>query len=79
VVANVRTCLAVEMCCAAQGIDLRADIAVPSEPLRAVHAAVRERVPMMNVDREVAEQIASVDELLPALVGVAAAHCGGLR
>jgi hypothetical protein len=34
---------------------------------------------MMNVDREVAEQIASVDGLLPALVDVAAAHCGGLR
>ena len=79
VVANVRTCLAVEMCCAAQGIDLRADVAAPSEPLRAVHVTVRERVPMMEVDREVAEQIASVDELLPALVGVAAAHCGGLR
>ena len=33
------TCLAVEVCCAAQGIDLRADVAAPSEPLRAVHAA----------------------------------------
>jgi histidine ammonia-lyase len=79
VVVNVRTCLAVEMCCAAQGIDLRADVAMPSEPLRAVHGALRERVPMMNVDREVSGQIASVDELLPALVGVAAAHSGGLR
>ncbi len=79
VVANVRTCLAVEVCCAAQGIDLRASVAVPSEPLRAVHAAVRERVPMMEVDREVAEQIASVDALLPSLVDVAAARCGGLR
>jgi histidine ammonia-lyase len=79
VVANVRTCLAVEVCCAAQGIDLRTDIAVPSEPLRAVHAAIRERVPAMNVDREVSEQIISVDDLLPALVDVAAATCGGLR
>jgi histidine ammonia-lyase len=79
VVVNVRTCLAVEMCCAAQGIDLRADVAVPSEPLRAVHAAVRERVPMMDVDREVAEQISAVAALLPSLVDVAAAHCGGLR
>ncbi len=79
VVANVRTCLAVEVCCAAQGIDLRTEIAAPSEPLRAVHAAVRERVPMMNVDREVSEQITSVDDLLPALVDVAAARCGGLR
>src|SRR6476646_11990723 len=68
VVANVRTCLAVEVCCAAQGVDLRTEIAVPSEPLRAVHAAIRERVPMMDVDREVSEQIITVDELLPALV-----------
>jgi histidine ammonia-lyase len=79
VVANVRTCLAVEVCCAAQGVDLRADIAVPSEPLRAVHAAIRARVPVMDVDREVSQQIVTVDELLPALVDVAAAKCGGLR
>jgi histidine ammonia-lyase len=79
VVSNVRTCLAVEVCCAAQGIDLRADIAVPSEPLRAVHAAIRERIAVMNVDREVSEQITSVDDLLPGLVDVAAAKCGGLR
>jgi histidine ammonia-lyase len=79
VVANVRTCLAVEVCCAAQGIDLRSEIAVPSEPLRAVHSAVRERVPMMEVDREVSEQITTVDALLPDLVDVAAAKCGGLH
>jgi histidine ammonia-lyase len=79
VVANVRTCLAVEVCCAAQGIDLRAEIAMPSEPLRTVHAAIRERVPMMDVDREVSEQITTVDDLLPDLVDVAAARCGGLR
>ena len=79
VVANVRTCLAVEVCCAAQGIDLRAEIAPPSEPLRTVHAAIRERVPMMAVDREVSEQITTVDGLLPDLVDVAVARCGGLR
>jgi histidine ammonia-lyase len=79
VVANVRTCLAVEVCCAAQGIDLRAEVAEPSEPLRAVHAAVRARVPMMRVDREVAEQITTVDNLLPSLVTTASAHCGALR
>ena len=54
-------------------------VAAPSRALAAVHAAVREQVPMMEVDREVAGQIAAVDELLPALAGVAAAHCGGLR
>jgi histidine ammonia-lyase len=79
VVANVRTCLAVEVCCAAQGIDLRAQVAAPSEALRAVHAAVRAWVPMMDVDREVAEQITSIDGLLPSLVEVAGDRCGGLR
>jgi histidine ammonia-lyase len=79
VVANVRTCLAVEVCCAAQGIDLRAQIAVPSEPLRAVHGGVRSKVARMDVDREVAEQIAIVDGLLPSLVSLAAERCGGLR
>ena len=33
----------------------------------------------VDVDREVAEQIAVVQELLPALAEVAAAGCGGLR
>ncbi len=79
VVANVRICLAVEVLCAAQGIDLRAGVAAPSEALGAVHAAVRARVPMMEVDREVAEQIAITGGLLPSLVEVAAAGCGGLR
>ena len=79
VVANVRTCLAVEVCCAAQGIDLRAEIAQPSEPLRAVHAAIRARIPMMEVDREVAEQLSAVDSLLPALVITAGSHSGNLR
>jgi histidine ammonia-lyase len=78
VVANVRTCLAVEVCCAAQGIDLRADVAAPSEPLRAVHREVRSRVPMMAADREVAGQITAVDGLLPILADAAGARCGGL-
>ena len=48
VVNNVRACLAVEICCAAQGIDLRADVAEPSVPLEAVHAVVRAAVPRME-------------------------------
>jgi histidine ammonia-lyase len=79
VVTNVRTCLAVEILCAAQGIGLRASIAEPSGPMGAVHAAVRARVPAMDVDREVAEQIAAVEELIPALCKTASARCGGLR
>ena len=79
VLANVRTCLAVEILCAAQGIDLRAQIAAPSEPLAAVHATVREQVPMMEIDREVSGQMAAVSDLLPDICITAAARCGGLR
>jgi histidine ammonia-lyase len=79
VVANVRTCLAVEICCATQGIDLRAEIAAPSAPLGAVHDLVRASVPRMDIDREVAGQIAAVDELLPDICRVAAQACPSLR
>jgi histidine ammonia-lyase len=79
VVANVRTCLAVEICCATQGVDLRASIASPSVPLQAVHALVRASVPPMDVDREVAGQLAAVDELLPEICRVAAERAGSLR
>jgi histidine ammonia-lyase len=75
VVANVRACLAVEICCGAQGIDLRASVASPSAPLQAVHALVRSSVPRMDVDREVAEQITAVDDLLPAICATAGEHC----
>src|SRR5215468_752557 len=54
VTANVRTCLAVEILCAAQGLDLRSHIAPPSAPMAAAHAAVRDRVARMDADREVA-------------------------
>src|SRR5262249_59924252 len=72
VVGNVRACLAVEICCAAQGIDLRASVAEPSLPLGAVHALVRSSVPRMDIDREVAPQLAAVNDLLPEICRVAA-------
>ncbi|MDQ2812327.1 MAG: histidine ammonia-lyase [Actinomycetota bacterium] len=79
VVANVRACLAVEICCAAQGIDLRAPVASPSVPLQAVHALVRSSVPRMDVDREVSVQLNAVDALLPEICRVAADGCPSLR
>ena len=79
VVANVRRLLAIEILCAAQGIDLRADIAAPAQALGEVHAAIRRRVPRMDIDREVAGQIAVVNELLPDLVTTSATASGGLR
>jgi histidine ammonia-lyase len=79
VVANVRACLAVEICCAAQGIDLRESVAQPSVPLRGVHDLVRSAVPRIDIDREVAPQLAAVDTLLPQICEVAAQGCPSFR
>jgi histidine ammonia-lyase len=79
VIGNVRACLAVEICCAAQGIDLRASVAEPSVPLRAVHALVRSSVPRMDVDREVAIQLATVNDLLPGICQTAAEALPGFQ
>ncbi len=78
VVANVRTCLAVEILCATQGIGLRSNIAEPAAPVAAVHDLVRAEVPAMVVDREVSVQIMTVELLMPDLCAAAAASCGGL-
>jgi len=78
VIGNVRTCLAVEILCAAQGIDQRAPIGQPSVPVAAVHAVIREQIPAMNVDREVSAQITAVDAMLAQVCATAAASCGGL-
>jgi histidine ammonia-lyase len=79
VAANVRTCLAVEILCAAQGIDLRADIAPPSAATAAAQTCVRAHVPRMDVDREVAGQITALNAALPEICASAAGQCGGLR
>jgi len=79
VVTNVRTCLAVEVLCAAQGIGLRSAIAPPSAPVAAVHAAIRSHLPAMDTDREVSEQIMTVERMLPDLCTVAGERSGGLR
>jgi histidine ammonia-lyase len=78
VVANVRRVLAVELVCAAQGLDLRADIAAPSPAVAAAHRVIRGQVPAMDVDREVAPQLAAVERLLPDLVDAAQDVAGPL-
>ncbi|MFL6178977.1 MAG: histidine ammonia-lyase [Actinomycetes bacterium] len=78
VVRNVRSVLAVEMVCAAQAIDLRAEVAAPSPAVAAAHALLREQVATMSVDREVSPQIEAVDQLLPELVAAAESVAGPL-
>jgi histidine ammonia-lyase len=79
VVGNVRACLAVEICCATQGIDLRESVAQSSVPLRAVHDLVRSAVPRMDVDREVSGQLTAVDTLMPEICRVAAEGCASFQ
>jgi histidine ammonia-lyase len=75
---NVRTVLAVEVLCAVQGIDLRAEMAAPGPATGAVHAAVRGTVPVMHIDREVTPQVEAVQAMLPRLVQVAEEATGPL-
>ncbi len=60
---HVRTVLAIELLCAAQGIDLRRPLTT-TVPLEAVHAAIRKVVPPMMVDRPLAPDIEAVRALI---------------
>ncbi len=79
-VANLRRILAVELTCAARGLELRA----PLEPARGTGAAVtalRRVVPGAGPDRWLAPELAAVDELLAtgAVVGAVEAEVGDLE
>ncbi len=60
---QVRTVLAIELLCAAQGLDLRLPVR-PGPGLRAAHAVLREVVPPMMVDRPISPDIAAVRRLI---------------
>ncbi len=79
VLANVRTVLAVELVCAAQGLDFRAGTGAPSPAVAAVQARLRAEVATMVVDRTVHDQIAAAERLLPELVAAAESAAGPLR
>jgi histidine ammonia-lyase len=69
VLANVRRVLAIELLCAAQGIDLLRPLR-SSAPLERLHAAVRERIARWDEDRELAPDMDAAlrfldDELAP--------------
>jgi histidine ammonia-lyase len=62
IVDNVRTVLAIELCCAAQGVSLRGPLQ-PAGALAAVLQAIRTRVPMLTADRPLYLEIAAVRAL----------------
>ncbi|MSP62635.1 MAG: histidine ammonia-lyase [Myxococcales bacterium] len=63
IVDNVRNVLAVELLCAAQGIDLRAPLR-PGPALCAVHDAIRAKVSHLDGDRPLYRDIAAVRALI---------------
>lgn len=63
IVSNTRTIFAIELLCAAQGIDLLRPLR-SSTPLEALHAAVREHVTVWREDREMAQDIAEASAFL---------------
>jgi len=63
VTANVRRILAIELLCAAQGIDLLRPL-TSSGPLEELHAAVRAVVPRWDEDREMAPDLATAEAWL---------------
>jgi histidine ammonia-lyase len=75
---HVRTVLAIELLCAAQGIDLRRPLTT-TKPLEAVHAAIRAKVPAMMTDRPLAPDIAAVRALIDdgSLIAAAVSSGGG--
>ncbi len=60
---HVRNVLAIELLCAAQGIDLRAPLK-PNKRLQAAHACIRDVVKPMMTDRPIYEDIRAVRELI---------------
>ena len=62
VVKNVETVLAIELLCAAQGIDFLAPLK-PGKGTGSAHQRIRQRVPHLDEDRNVSEDIAKMLEL----------------
>jgi histidine ammonia-lyase len=60
---HVRTVIAIELLCAAQGLDLRAPLK-PARALQKAHAAIRAVVPTMDSDRPLYQDVAAVVKLI---------------
>jgi len=76
---NVQTVLAVELLCAVQGVDLRADAASPGPATSAVRQVIRRHVPVMLTDVEIAGQLVAMRGLLGEILAAAEAVVGRLR
>lgn len=75
IVDNVRNVIAIELCCAAQGLSLRAPLR-PNAVLSAVLDTIRAQIPPLAADRPLYQEIAAMRALCDdgALLRAAAAH-----
>jgi histidine ammonia-lyase len=80
VVSNLTRIVAVELCCAARGLDLRAPLA-PAAGTGAALSVMRSRVPGPGPDRFLSPELASVEELVSsgAVLDAVEAAVGPLR
>jgi histidine ammonia-lyase len=80
VVELAATIVAIEALCAAQGLDLRRPL-VPAVGTRAAHTALRERVPFLEEDRAVSEDILGAETIMRegALIRAVEDIVGSLR
>ena len=78
-VSNAEVVMAIELLAAAQGIDLRAPLR-PGEGSRRARDAVRDVVPFLEADRELAPDIEAAVELVrgPVLLDAVASGVGPL-
>jgi histidine ammonia-lyase len=79
VLANVRSVLAIELVCAAQALDLRADVAAPGPATGAALGRLRREIDVMRVDREVAGQLGAAEAMLLDVVAAVEDAIGTLR
>jgi histidine ammonia-lyase len=75
---HVRTVLAIELLCAAQGLDLRRPL-TSTRPLEAIHAVIRAKVPAMMVDRPIAPDIRAIRAMIDDGSLLAAARAAGVE
>jgi histidine ammonia-lyase len=77
VVANLRRILAVELVCAARGLECRAPLE-PAPATAAALAALRERVPGIGADRHLAPELAAAEACLGEVLGAVEPVTGAL-
>lgn len=75
IVDNVRNVLAIELCCAAQGLHLRMPLR-PGPALQAVYSVIRDVIPPLSADRVLSQEIAAMRRLCDerAIVRAALGH-----